>query len=209
MKSLAGLLVVLMIWAVGLMAFAARIDRSTPAPDPAPADGIVALTGAASNQRIAAATRLLETEKGKRMLVSGVNREATREDIRGLSRAARRLYDCCVDLGFTAATTLGNAEETAEWARANRYKSLIIVTADYHMPRALLELRAANPGVELQAYPVATPVLDPANWWKSGGGARLMIVEYLKYLAILGRETLLSLGPKDDQPAAKEAALAK
>lgn len=209
MKSLAGLLVVLMIWAVGLMAFAARVDRSTPAPDPAPADGIVALTGAASNQRIAAATRLLESEKGKRMLVSGVNREATREDIRGLSRAARRLYDCCVDLGFTAATTLGNAEETAEWARANRYKSLIVVTADYHMPRALLELRAANPGVELQAYPVATPVLDPANWWKSGGGARLMIVEYSKYLAILGRETLLSLGPKDETPAAKEAAPAK
>ena len=209
MKSLAGLMVVLMIWAVGLMAFAARIDRSTPAPDPTPADGIVALTGAASNQRIAAATRLLEAEKGKRMLVSGVNREATREDIRGLSRAARRLYDCCVDLGFTAATTLGNAEETAEWAKANRYKSLIIVTADYHMPRALLELRAANPGVELQAYPVATPVLDPANWWKSGGGARLMIVEYTKYLAILGRESFLSLGPREEAPAAKEAAPAK
>lgn len=209
MKSLAGLLVVLMIWTVGLMAFAARVDRSTPAPDPAAAEGIVALTGAASNQRIAAATRLLEAEKGKRMLVSGVNREATREDIRGLSRAARRLYDCCVDLGFTAATTLGNAEETAEWARANRYRSLIVVTADYHMPRALLELRAAMPGVELQAYPVATPVLDAASWWKSGGGARLMIMEYLKYLAILGRETLLSLGPRDEPPAAKEAAPAQ
>ncbi|MCC7266936.1 MAG: YdcF family protein [Caulobacteraceae bacterium] len=209
MKSLAGLLVVLMIWAVGLMAFAARVDRSTPAPDPAPADGVVALTGAASNQRIAAATRLLEAEKAKRMLVSGVNRDATREDIRGLSKAARRLYDCCVDLGFTAATTLGNAEETAEWARANRYKSLIVVTADYHMPRALLELRAANPGVDLQSYPVATPVLDAANWWKSGRGARLMIVEYSKYLAILGRETLLSLGPRDDKPAAKEAAPAQ
>lgn len=209
MKSLAGLLVALMIWTVGLMAFAARVDRSTPAADPAPADGIVALTGAASNQRIAAATRLLEAEKGKRMLISGVNREATREDIRGLSRAARRLYDCCVDLGFTAATTLGNAEETAEWARTNRYRSLIVVTADYHMPRALLELRAANPGIEFQAYPVATPVLDPANWWKSGGGARLMIVEYTKYLAILGRESFLSLGPREDAPAVKEAASAK
>lgn len=209
MKSLAGLLVVLMIWTVGLLAFASRVDQSTPAPEPAVADGVVALTGAASNQRIAAATRLLESEKAKRMLVSGVNRDATREDIRGLSRAARRLYDCCVDLGFTAATTLGNAEETAEWARANRYKRLIIVTADYHMPRALLELKAAMPDIALQAYPVPTPVLDPAAWWKSGGGARLMIVEYCKYLAILGREALLGLGPRDDKPAAKDAAPAR
>jgi uncharacterized SAM-binding protein YcdF (DUF218 family) len=209
MKSLAGLLVVLMIWTVGLMAFAARVDRSTPAPEPRAADGVVALTGAASNQRIAAATRLLEAEKAKRMLVSGVNREATREDIRGLSKAARRLYDCCVDLGFTAATTLGNAEETAEWAKANRYTSLIIVTADYHMPRALLELKAAMPDITLQSYPVATPVLDPAAWWKSGGGARVMIMEYSKYLAILGREALLSLGPKDEKPAAREASPAR
>ena len=206
MKSIAALLVLAMIWAVGLLAFAARVERSTPAGDPPRADGIVVLTGAGSNERIEAGVRLLEDGKGRRVLVSGVNREATREDIRKVGRAARRLYDCCVDLGYAAATTLGNARETDEWARAMRFHRLIVVTADYHMPRAMLELRTGLPGLELTPYPIPTSVVDARRWWRTGGGARLMMVEYTKYLAILGREAILGLGPKDDQPAAAPAA---
>lgn len=203
MKGLTALLVLAVIWAAGLLAFAERIHRSTPAREPAAADGIVALTGAGSNDRIGAAMSLLEDGKGRRMLVSGVNREASREDIRVVSRAARRLYDCCVDLGFDAANTVGNARETQEWARAMRFNSLIVVTADYHMPRAMLELRGAMPNKRLVAYPVATSVLNARRWWRTTGGARLMVIEYSKYLAILGREALLALGPRaDDEPAA-------
>jgi uncharacterized SAM-binding protein YcdF (DUF218 family) len=198
MRGVAGLLVLALIWLSGLLAFAGRIERSTPAPAPAVADGVVALTGAGSNERIAAAMRLLEDGKAQRMLVSGVNREASREDIRAVGKAARRLYDCCVDLGFTAATTLGNAEETADWSRAMRFDSLIVVTADYHMPRAMLELRATLPDVTLTPYPVTTSVINARRWWRTGRGARLMIVEYSKYLTILGREAVLGLGPKDD-----------
>lgn len=205
MRSIAGLLVLAMIWAVGLLAFAARVERSTPADEPAAADGVVVLTGAGSNERIAAGVHLLESAKGRRMLVSGVNREASREDIRLVGRAARRLYDCCVDLGYAAATTLGNARETEEWARAMRYDSLIVVTADYHMPRAMLELRSALPGLELTAYPIETSVVNPRRWWRTGRGARLMVVEYCKYLAILGREAVLSLGPREDAPAMEKA----
>lgn len=198
MKTLALLLVTALIWAAGLVAFAVRVEQSTPAPDPQVADGIVALTGAGSNERIAAGMRLLEAGMGDRMLVSGVNREASREDIRDVSRAVQLLYDCCVDLGFEAADTFGNAQETAGWVRARRYDSLIIVTADYHMPRAMLELGSALPGIDLQAYPVATPSLDARRWWRTAGGARLMVMEYTKYLAILGRELVLRLGPKEE-----------
>jgi uncharacterized SAM-binding protein YcdF (DUF218 family) len=200
MKTLALLFVAALIWAAGLLAFAVRVEQSTPAPEPQVADGIVALTGAGSNERIAAGMRLLEAGKGDRMLVSGVNREASREDIRNVSRAVQLLYDCCVDLGFEAADTFGNAQETAGWVRARRYDSLIVVTADYHMPRAMLELGSALPGIELQAYPVATPSLDAQRWWRTAGGARLMVMEYSKYLAILGRELVLRLGPKDEAP---------
>ena len=202
MKGLAALLVAAAIWAAGLMAFAERVQRSTPAAAPPAADGIVVLTGAGSNARIAAAMALLEDGKGKRMLVSGVNRQASREDIRVVSRAARRLYDCCVDLGFDAANTLGNARETEEWARAMRYDRLIVVTADYHMPRAMLELRGAMPDKRLVAYPVETPVINSARWWRTSGGARLMVLEYCKYLAILGREAVLRLGPRGEAPTA-------
>ncbi|MBU2135590.1 MAG: YdcF family protein [Alphaproteobacteria bacterium] len=200
MKTLALILVAALIWAAGLLAFAIRVEQSTPAAEPEVADGIVALTGAGSNERIAAGMRLLEAGKGDRMLVSGVNREASREDIRNVSRAVQLLYDCCVDLGFEAADTFGNAQETAGWVRARRYDRLIIVTADYHMPRAMLELGSALPGIELQAYPVATPSLDAQRWWRTAGGARLMVIEYSKYLAILGRELVLRLGPKDEAP---------
>lgn len=203
MKSLAALLVVVLLWAAGLWAFAGRIEASTPATVPEAADGVVVLTGAGSNERILAGVRLLEAEKGKRMLVSGVYRAASREDIRAVSKATRRLYDCCVDLGFNAADTIGNAKETADWARAMRYDSLIVVTADYHMPRAMLELRAAMPKVRLQAYPVTTPVIEMADWWRSSKGARLIAWEYCKYLAILGREAVLSLGPRDDAAGRK------
>ena len=114
MKGLTALLVAAVIWAAGLLAFAERVERSTPAPQPPRADGVVALTGAGSNERIGAAVELLADGKARRMLVSGVSREASREDIRVVSRAVRRLYDCCVDLGFDAANTLGNARETQE-----------------------------------------------------------------------------------------------
>lgn len=195
MRTLTALLLMAVIWAVGLVTFADRVERSTPAPLPTAAQGVVALTGVGSNERIGAGVNLLEAGLARRMLVSGVNREASREDIRTVSKAARRVYDCCVDLGFTAADTVGNARETAEWARAMRYDSLIVVTADYHMPRAMLELRSAMPGMKLQPYPVATSVFNAHRWWRSSKSARLMIVEYSKYLAILGRETVRALGP--------------
>lgn len=200
MKGLTALLVAAAIWAAGLLAFAERVERSTPAPSPPVADGVVALTGAGSNERIGAAVELLADGKARRMLVSGVSREASREDIRVVSRAVRRLYDCCVDLGFDAANTLGNARETQEWARAMRFDSLIVVTADYHMPRAMLELRGAMPDKRLTAYPVATSVMNAGRWWRTSGAARLMVTEYCKYLAILGREAVLGLGPRNDAP---------
>jgi uncharacterized SAM-binding protein YcdF (DUF218 family) len=203
-KTLAALLIALMIWGLGLLAFTGRVDQSTPAPEPPISDGVVVLTGA-SNLRLEAATRLLEDGKGKRLLISGVNREATRADVQSVTRAVKPIYDCCVDLGFSAADTVGNARETAEWAKSKGYKSLIVVTADYHMPRSMLELRATMPDATLHPYPVKTD-LNARRWWKTSLSARRMIVEYCKYLAILGREAFLGLGPKDKAaPAAKEA----
>ncbi|HQT54303.1 MAG: YdcF family protein [Phenylobacterium sp.] len=205
MRSLAAILLAAFIWTVGLLSFTARIENSTPMPAPPRADGIVALTGAGSNERLAAAVSLLEDGKAQRMLVSGVNPEASREDIRTVSKAVRRLYDCCVDLDFTAADTVGNARETADWANNLRYKSLIVVTADYHMPRAMLELRAAMPDIDLRPYPVVTKVVNAKRWWRTSGGARLMILEYSKYLAILGREAVRKLGPSDAPAQDKKA----
>jgi uncharacterized SAM-binding protein YcdF (DUF218 family) len=207
MKSVAAFLVLALIWFSGLLAFAARVQQSTPPRAPQPAQGIVALTGANSNARLSAAMGLLEDGYGRRMLVSGVDRKATREDVRHVSRAVRRLYDCCVDLGFTAADTVGNARETLAWAQAMRYRSLIVVTADYHMPRAMLELNAVlrGSGITAQSYAVPTRALKRRNWWREPAAARLMVVEYCKYLAILGREAVLGLGPREAPSSQQKA----
>jgi uncharacterized SAM-binding protein YcdF (DUF218 family) len=200
-RSLAALFVLALIWTAGLMAFAARVDRASPAAEPAAADGIVVLTGGATDQRIAAALQLLEENKAGRLLISGVSRRVSRSQLQTLIGAAKPVYDCCVDLGFTAENTVGNARETAEWARAKGYRRLILVTADYHMPRARLELKAAMPEAEITPYPVPTPAMQAARWWRTWQGAERMGAEYTKYLAVLTRETILSLGPKPVPPA--------
>lgn len=192
MKTLTLVLLLVVIWAAGLWAFAARVADSTPAQDPTRADAIVVLTGA-SSLRIEAAVELLEQGLGQRLLISGVNREATRTQVREATSTAGRAFDCCVDLGFQAENTLGNARETAGWTRYHHYRSLIVVTADYHMPRAVLELRAAMPGVALTPYPVATQTLDTRRWWATRESARRMAVEYCKYLAVLARTGVAAL----------------
>jgi uncharacterized SAM-binding protein YcdF (DUF218 family) len=203
MKFLTFIAILVLIWLIGLFAFAERVRGYTPAPEPARADAIVALTGP-SAERVNAAVRLLEQDKGKRVLVSGVNREVRREELRALTPGSNRLFNCCVDLGFEAEDTVGNAQEIAGWARNKGYDSLIVVTSDYHMPRALTEIHAAAPGVTLTAYAVETPSLDNSRWWRAAVTARRMTLEYMKYLAALTRAGLGKLA--GDHPTAPAAA---
>lgn len=215
MKALGALLVVLLIWGAGLFAFADRVERATPPADPGQADGIVVLTGA-SDERIYAALRLLSEGRGDRLLVSGVNRQVRRQELRDLTPGSNALFDCCVDLGFEAETTVGNAQEIAGWARAKGYERLIVVTSDYHMPRALLEIRGSMRDAELTPYAVPTPSLEADRWRTSQSGVRRMALEYSKYLVVLIREGVLRLfgDARDDPPeepvegAASEAATA-
>lgn len=210
MKFLTFIAIIVVIWGVGLFAFADRVRGYTPAAEPARADAIVALTGP-SAERVNAAIRLLEQDKGQRVLISGVNREVRRQELRALTPGSNRLFNCCVDLGFEAEDTIGNAQEIAAWADAKGYDSLIVVTSDYHMPRALTEIRAAAPGLELTPYAVETPSLDDAGWWRAAVTARRMTLEYMKYLAALGR-ALVGGGAYETpaagagEPAAKKAA---
>lgn len=204
MKFLAFVGIVALIWLVGLFAFADRVRNFTPAPEPTRADGIVALTGP-SAERVNVAIRLLEQDKGERVLISGVNREVRRQELRELTPGSNRLFNCCVDLGFEAETTNGNAQEIAAWARSKGYDSLIVVTSDYHMPRSLLEIRGAAPGVELTPYAVSTPSLDNSGWWRAAVTARRMTLEYVKYLAVLGREALRKVTGRQEASSNREA----
>jgi len=80
-----------------------------------------------------------------------------------------------------------------------------VVTSDYHMPRSLLEIRSAAPDLTLTAYAVSTPSLDNSRWWRAAVTARRMTLEYVKYLAVLGREGMHRLTGHDERPQADAA----
>jgi uncharacterized SAM-binding protein YcdF (DUF218 family) len=144
------------------------------------ADGIVVLTGGAS--RIADAIDLLASGRGKRLLISGVYPATTSGEIAQQVPEYHRLMACCVDLGHYAINTVGNALETRRWAEQRGFRSLIVVTSSYHMPRTMAELARQMPEIELIPYPVVTDRLRAQPWWTSGPTARLMLSEYVKYL---------------------------
>lgn len=170
----------------GFMLFSISIMRGHPdAAVTGEADGIVVLTGAGA--RIAAGAQLLKEGRGKRLLISGVNRITTKSDVERLSKLDHKSFTCCVDLGYEALDTVGNADETRTWALANGYNKLIIVTSSYHMPRALAELALAMPEAEFVAHTVTPKDFPDSAWWLDVRTTRYLLSEYLKYLPAAAR----------------------
>jgi uncharacterized SAM-binding protein YcdF (DUF218 family) len=173
----------------GFVVFLARLPTEPTRPAP-PGAGIVVLTGGA--ERIAEGLRLLAADPSARLLVSGVHRTASLAELErppGIDPAA--LADR-ITLGRRAASTRGNAEEAADWARAHELSTLVVVTAGYHMPRALLMLRRELPEATLIGHPVTPPPFRDPRWWLRPGLLRLAAGEYAKLLAALA-----GLAPSD------------
>lgn len=164
---------------IGFIAFTTQIAGHEPARVK-PADAIVVLTGGPS--RIVDAVSLLNEGLGQRLLITGVNKSISSDEMRRALPEGERLMDCCIDLGHKALNTRGNALEAAEWTRERRFRSLVVVTSSWHMPRAMMELSRALPDVELVAYPVVTSRTEPENWWSDTGTLKLLAKEYLKYI---------------------------
>ena len=112
------------------------------------------LTGGAF--RINDALELLAAGRGQRLLITGVNPATRAREISRLMPEHRRWFSCCVDLDHSATNTIGNAIETRRWAKARGFKSLIVVTSNFHMPRAMAELAHQLPDVTLVPYPVVS-----------------------------------------------------
>lgn len=165
------------LWVAGFAWFShAARQPGTPPPH---VDGIVALTGGA--ERVETALRLLADNVAPVLLVSGVARRADIQDlVRRGPEGARPLADR-VTLGRAATSTLGNALETASWARGHGMHSLAVVTSGYHMPRALLEIGRALPEAALYPVPVFTPAWSGPTDLAT---LRVLAVEYNKWLAV-------------------------
>jgi uncharacterized SAM-binding protein YcdF (DUF218 family) len=156
-------------WALGFCWFMLSIGQPL---DGRKTDAIVVLTGGPG--RIDRGVELLRQKAAAKMLVSGVPQVVKPRELAAEYRIEPRLMGCCIELGHAAVDTKSNAEETAAWVRAHKYRTVRLVTADWHMPRARLELaHQLGPGVELVGDAV-----------KSSSSPRFVTLfgEYHKYL---------------------------
>ena len=177
---LVGVVAVSVAAGIGFFAFLQVLERDEREPA-SRTDGIVALTGGA--QRIQDAIDLLAKGYGTRLLITGVNERTSRDEIARLNPGQRILVECCVDLDYRARNTIGNAIETRRWVRDHRFRSVIVVTSNYHMPRTLVELDHALPEARVVPYPVVNDNDHTDDWWRHPTTARLLVSEYAKFLA--------------------------
>lgn len=169
----------------GFLWFADRVTALAP-PSEAKADAIVVLTG--GSQRIDQAVELLRSGAGERLLISGVHPATSRAQIRRLTKSSDDLFSCCVDIGYEALDTIGNATETVRWIHDRGYKRVLVVTNNYHMPRSLFELRRLDPQTEFVPYPVVRSDLKAKNWFADPDVLRALLVEYVKIIAASARD---------------------
>jgi len=127
-----------MLWSLGFAVFMLLLPRPLEGNT---TDAIVVPTGAAG--RIDRGIALLQAHQARRMLVTGVAPGVRPIDLAVEYRTSPRWFSCCIDLGAEAVDTRSNAAETAAWVRAHSYRTVRLVSSDWHVPRATMELRAA------------------------------------------------------------------
>lgn len=173
------------LWLGGLILFSRYIPVMPPSEVP-PTDGLVIFTG--GKTRLHVALELFEKQKANYMLISGVNPKSPLQ-----KKISRVKEGSKITLGYKAQDTRGNAEETAQWAKANQIKSLRLITSNYHMPRSLLELERVLPNTKISPYPVVGESFRHPKWWLNEDTLTTVIQEYHKFLFSLVRQPFQDL----------------
>ena len=159
----------LAVWLLGFTWFAFTVPE--PASDREVTDVIVVPTGAPG--RIERGVELLRRDSADKLLISGVFEGVTAAEFAAQYDLSAAEMECCVELGFAALDTRGNARETAQWIQEGDVQSLRLVTSDWHMRRSANELGEVLPaGVRVVEDAVET---EPS--------LRMLFLEYHKWLA--------------------------
>jgi uncharacterized SAM-binding protein YcdF (DUF218 family) len=127
-----------LIYALGFIFFALTLGAPAQS-DAASTDAAVVLTGASG--RIEHAIDVLRQGKTKRLLISGADPSVTKADLARRLNGSHKLVSCCVDLGSESVDTRSNAEEAGRWVARHHFRSVRLITSDWHMRRARYEFR--------------------------------------------------------------------
>lgn len=193
-KLLISSILLLTLWFAGFIAFLYQVPF-TPANNVVVADAVIVLTG--GRGRVDLGLKRLSTQKATRLFISGVNADASPQEI--LNEARKRIANevkppegAKVEIGYEATSTIGNAEEVAKWIGKNHIASIRLVTANYHMPRSLLEFRAQLPDLQILPDPVIPEGFSRSQWWKSRYAASMLMIEYHKTIASYLRHKVIA-----------------
>jgi uncharacterized SAM-binding protein YcdF (DUF218 family) len=138
---------VAILYVLGFALFAVTLGEPAAADTP-DVNAIVAITG--GKGRIERGATLLGEGKGRRLLIAGADPSVRKIDLVRRLGGKRKLFECCVDLGSESVDTRSNAEEAKRWIERHRYKSIRLVTSDWHMRRARYEFnRQLGKGIEI------------------------------------------------------------
>ncbi|GJL95537.1 MAG: hypothetical protein DHS20C05_19420 [Hyphococcus sp.] len=187
-RLILGIILIGLLWAIGLAAYIA--DLPAPARNaPAKTEAVAVYTGG-GGARISAGMAVFANGGGERLLISGVHPDTTRERLSELWSGNSKLFECCVDLGREARSTQGNALELAKWAGENDFRHVLLVTSEYHMPRAIAETRTRLPDATIMPYAVASGYLDEKGRPVSRLAWEKLAGEYTKFLLARSKSLL-------------------
>ncbi len=170
---------VIVVWIMGLIWFVDEVPTNRT-EDLTRTDAIIVLTGGTG--RLEAGLQLLSEGYAKLLFISGVARGIDVQALLKLVSRNRNDFACCIVVGYRADNTAGNAVETTKWIVENKFDSLRLVTASYHMPRSLFEFRRKMPNIKIVPHPVFPPQFKRQSWWRWPGSAQLLASEFNKYL---------------------------
>ena len=148
---------------------------------------IVILTGGAN--RIKDGLKIIEDFKNSKninykILVSGTGMGFTKSSLKKKlgPNFNSQLIQCCIDLDSVSKNTLTNASETFKWTSKNDIKEFILITSNYHMPRAILEFKNVMPNLKIYTYAITPKKHDIENWLSSYQTFSLVFTEYCKFI---------------------------
>lgn len=182
------LTIMISVWCLGITFYVLQIN-TYPVELPTKPEAIVVLTG--GSNRIEEGLEIMSDRGCHSLFISGVNRDVSRHDILGRVQKNANINNCDLELGYTARNTHENAQEVLAWLEKKNYKSMVLVTAHYHLPRSLLEFKAIAPNLKIYPYAVYPDVQHKT--YTESASTRILIVlkEYHKFLAAWIRIYLL------------------
>lgn len=176
-------------WAAGLIIYTSNIDQTIneivqDSPEfTSKTDAIVVLTG--GSERIKHALYLLEKGYAEKLFISGVHKEVKLYELlylHGYNVNEIKILRNKIELGYAASDTIENAEEIANWVKKNNIKSIRLVTSNYHIKRAMLEIHDKLPDTKIVPHGVVPINVRIDRWWDFPTTRHLLISEYNKYL---------------------------